>query len=352
MHNTFRIRFGFSLSDNLKSKIENLKWLGLSVIAFVLVVSGAVAQAQQPKKIPRIAFLSTTDRATDFTRFDSIRQHLRELGYIEGQNIAFEYRSAGGKLDRYQELAAELVRLGVDILVVGGGTVYVQVAKNATNSIPIVMTGPGADPVEAGLVKSLAQPGGNITGVTNLGRDLGGKRLELLKEAVPKLTRIAVIYDPDNPSHVHEVKDLLPAAARALSLTLQPWEVRASGGFENVFAAISKQLPDGLYVPGGPVFITSAKRIAGFAVKNRLPSTYGNRGSIDAGGLMYYGADLADSYRQVATYVDRILKGARPGDLPVEQPTKFELMINLKTAKQIGLTIPPNVLARADRVIR
>ena len=339
---------------NTQQAVGNSMKLKLVVCVFwaMLLTLRDYASAQQPKKIPRIAFLSTTDRAFDNNRFELIRQRLRELGYIEGQNIAIEYRSAGGKLDRYKEIAAELVRLRVDIIVVGGGTVYVQTVKNATKSIPIIMTGPGADPVESGLVQSLAHPGGNVTGITNLGRDLGGKRLELLKEAVPRITRVAFIYDPANASHVHEVKDVLPAAMGALNLTLQPWELRASDGFEKVFAAIDKQRPDGLYMPGGPVMIANAQRIADFAVKSRLPSTSGHRGSVDIGGLMYYGADLPHSHRQVATYIDRILKGAKPADLPVEQPTKFELLINLKTAKQIGLTIPPNVLARADRVIK
>ena len=210
----------------------------------------------------------------------------------------------------------------------------------------------GLDPVEAGLVESLARPGGNITGLTNLTRELGGKRLELLKEAVPKLARVAVLYDPANPASVLEVKEVLPVAARALGLTIQPWEVRAADDFEKVFAALNKQRPDGLYVPGGPLMDANRKRIAGFALKSRLPSMYSNRESVDAGGLMSYGADLADSYRRVAYYVDKILKGAKPADLPVEQPTKFELVINLKTAKQIGLTIPPEVLARADKVIK
>jgi putative ABC transport system substrate-binding protein len=224
--------------------------------------------------------------------------------------------------------------------------------KKSTKTIPIVMTGPGGDPVEAGLIESLARPGGNVTGLTNLARDLGGKRLELLKEAVPKVARVAILYDPANPAHQYELKEVLPAAARALKLTLQPWEVRASDGFGNVFAAIAKQRPDGLYALGGPLMIANRKRIADFALKNRLPSTDGGRATVEAGGLMFYGADLADSYKRVAYYVDRILKGAKPADLPVEQPTKFELVINLKTAKQIGVTIPQSVLYRADKVIR
>ena len=208
------------------------------------------------------------------------------------------------------------------------------------------MMGDGADPVEAGLVESLARPGGNVTGITNLSGELGGKRLELLKEAVPKLARVAVLYDPASPGAVLEVKEILPVAARALGLTIQPWEVRAADDFERVFAAIGKQRPDGLYVPAGPLMRANGKRIAGFALKSRLPSMYVNREDVDAGGLMSYGADLADSYRRVAYFVDKILKGAKPADLPVEQPTKFEFVINLKTAKQIGVTIPAEVIAR------
>ena len=214
------------------------------------------------------------------------------------------------------------------------------------------MTGGGIDPVEAGLVESLARPGGNVTGITILARELGGKRLELLKEAVPKLARVAVLYDPAASATVHEVKEVLPVAARALGLTVRSWEVRDADGFEKVFAALNKERPDGLYVPGGPLMNANQKRIVGFALKSRLPSVYGRREAVDAGGLMSYGADEADSYRRVAYFVDRILKGAKPADLPVEQPTKFELVINLKTAKQIGLTIPPEVQARANRLIK
>ena len=228
----------------------------------------------------------------------------------------------------------------------------IRAAKNATKTIPIVMVGAGADPVEAGLVDSLARPGGNVTGITNLSGELGSKRLELLKEAVPKVARVAVLYDPATQASVIEVKEVLPAAARALGLTLQPWEVRGADGFDKVFAAMGKQRPDGLYVLAGPLMTANQKRIVGFALKSRLPSMYTNRENVDAGGLMSYGADLADSYRRVAYFVDKILKGAKPADLPVEQPTKFEFVINLKTAKQIGLTIPPEVLARATRLIK
>ena len=229
----------------------------------------------------------------------------------------------------------------------------IRPAKNVTKTIPIVMVGQGSDPVEAGFVESLARPGGNVTGVTNLSRGLGGKRLELLKEAVPKVARVAVLYDPAVSTVVIEVKEVLPVAARALGLTIQPWEVRDADGFEKVFAALNKERSDGLYVPlAGPLINNNQKRIAAFALKSRLPSMYAIREAVDAGGLMYYGADVADSYRRVAYYVDKILKGAKPADLPVEQPTKFELVINLKTAKQIGVTIPQSMLYRADRVIR
>jgi putative ABC transport system substrate-binding protein len=277
---------------------------------------------------------------------------LRELGYIEGQNIVIEYRYAEGKPDRYPELAAELVRFNVDVIVVPGGFREIQAARNTTKTIPIVMTGVPGDPVELGLVEKLARPGGNVTGVTTLFRELGGKRLELLNETVPKLARVAVLYDANSPDIVRDVKEDLPVAARALGLTLQHWEVRTAENFERVFASLSKERPDGLYASSGPVMRTNHKRVVGLTLKNQLPSIYYDRESVDAGGLMSYGADLADSYRRVAYYVDRILKGAKPADLPIEQPTKFELVINLKAAKQIGLAIPPNVLARADKVIR
>jgi putative ABC transport system substrate-binding protein len=322
------------------------------LFAVVLLALGMTAEAQQPKKIPRIGYLSAGDPASESPRSEVIRLALRELGYVEGQNIAIEYRYSHGKNDRASELAAELVRLRVDVIVVAGGDPWIRAAKNATKTIPIVMVGVGADPVEAGLVESLARPGGNVTGITNLGPELGGKRLELLKEAVPKLARVAVLYDPASPGTAREMQELLPVAARALGLTVQAWDVRAADGFEKVFAALSKERPDGLYVLAGPLVRANGKRIADFALKSRLPSMYAIRESVDAGGLMYYGADVADSYRRVAYYVDRILKGTKPADLPVEQPTKFELVINLKTAKQIGLTIPPEVLARANRLIR
>ena len=322
--------------------------VALCAMLFALSYS---ASAQQPKKVSRIGYLSSFHPASESDRSEGIRLALRELGYIEGQNIAIEYRYAEGKIDRAPELAAELVRLKVDIIVAAGGTGIIQAAKNATKTIPIVMTGGGSDPVEAGLVESLARPGGNVTGITTFARQLAGKRLELLKEAVTKLVRVAALYDPANSNDIVEVKKLLPADARALKLTIQPWEIRAVDDFEKVFAALNKQRPDGLYVTGSPLMGANRKRIADFAIKSRLPSV-SNRAYVDAGGMMSYGADLAHSYRRVAYFVDRILKGAKPADLPVEQPTKFELVINLKTAKQIGLTIPQSMLYRADKVIK
>jgi putative tryptophan/tyrosine transport system substrate-binding protein len=341
-----------SFSDNRKSKIENRKWARPLVIIIAFLGFAGGVESQQPKKVTRIGYLSSQDPAYESARAEGIRLALRDLGYIEGQNIAIDYRYSEGKTDRAPELAAELVRLKVDILVVAGGIHWIRAAKDATKTIPVVMAGVGNDPVEAGLIESLARPGGNVTGLTNLTGKLAGKRLELLKEAVPKLARVAVLYEPATPANLIEVNEDLPVAARVLKLTVKPWEVRAAEGFDGVFAALNKERPDGLYVAGSPLTNANQKRIVSFALKSRLPSMYSGQEAVDAGGLMYYGADLEDSYRRVAYYVDRILKGAKPADLPVEQPTKFELVINLKTAKQIGLTIPPNLLARADKVNR
>ena len=323
----------------------------LALSAMLLALCG-FADAQQPKKVPRIGYLSSFDAATESARSEPFRLALRELGYNEGQSVAIEYRYAEGKMDRLPELAAEVVRLKVDIIVVSGGALPIRAAMNTTKTIPIVMSGGGVDPVEAGHIESLAHPGGNVTGITNLNIELGGKRLELLKEAVPKLARVAVLYDPAIAGSLLEMKELLPVAARGLGLTLQSWEVRGAEDFDKVFAALNKQRPDGLYVSGSPLMNNNQKRTVGFAIESRLPSVYGNREAVDAGGLMSYHADTADIYRRVATYVDRILKGTKPAELPVEQPTKFELVINLKTAKQIGLAIPSSVLAKTDSVIK
>ena len=321
-------------------------------VALAIVTWSTLADAQRMKKVARIGYLSNNDPANESPRAEIIRSALRELGYIEGQNIVTEYRYTEGKLERVPELAAELVRLKADLLIVAGGPTWIQAAKNATQTIPIVMVGLGADPVGAGFVESLARSGGNVTGITSLTGELGGKRLELLKQVVPKITRVATVHDTANPATVREAKDVLQVVARVLRLTVRHWDVRVADDFERVFAEISNWGADGLYPYGGPLIRVNGKQIVDFALKSRLPSVFLSREWVDAGGLMSYGTDPAASSRRVAYYVDKILKGAKPADLPVEQPTKFELVINLKTAKQIGLTIPPNVLARADRVIK
>ena len=333
--------------------LGNRKTAGLFgfVLCVIFFALSFPAEAQQPKKIPRIGYLTGGVAATETARSEQTRLALRELGYLEGQNIAIEYRYAAGKPDRLPELAAELVHLKVDIIMTTGATPTLA-AKNATKTIPIVMMGLSADPVELGLVESLARPGGNVTGNTTLSRELSGKRLDLLKEAVPKIARVAVLYDPAIRSAGLEVKEVLPVAARVLNLTLQPWEVRDAGSFDKVFSALTKQRPDGLYVTSGALTLINKNRIADFASKSRLPSMYSTREAVEAGGLMYYGADVGDSYRRVGIYIDKILKGAKPADLPVQQATKFEFIINLKAAKQIGLTIPPRVLERANQVIK
>jgi putative ABC transport system substrate-binding protein len=329
------------------------KAVALSIlVALIQLTVAVIADAQQPKKVFRIGVLSSGNPHSDASRYEPIRLALRELGYTENQNLTTEHRYAEGKMDRRNELAAELARLKVDMIVVVGGEMWVRAARDATKMIPIVMTGTGSDPVEEGLIESLARPGGNVTGITNLTKELGGKRLELLKEAVPKLVRVAVLYTAGNRGSVREMKEDLPVAARALKLTLQPWETRSADDFDRVFAAMGKQRPDGLYVASGPQMGASRKRIVSLALKGRVPSIYPNRDFVDAGGLMYYGADIADSYRQVAWYIDKILKGTKPADLPVQQPAKFEFVINLQTAKQIGVTIPPEVLARATKLIK
>jgi ABC-type uncharacterized transport system substrate-binding protein len=324
---------------------------GLCALLFPLCHS---ALAQPPTKVPVIGILGATS-ISDAPRSQAIRRALREIGYIEGQNIVIEERYFEGTPDRRRraEIAAELGGRKVDLIVVAGGNNVVQAAIDATKTIPIVMIGQGTDPVVAGFVKSLAHPGGNVTGLSTLGTHLGGKRLELFKETVSKLHRVAIIYDPAQPGTLRELKEDLPPAAHALGLTLQRWQARDVDSFEKIFAALNRERPDGLYyLSAGALMRDNENRTAGLALKNRLPSVFNNRAAVEAGGLISYAADESDSYRRVAIYVDKILKGAKPSDLPVEQPTKFEFVINLKTAKQIGLKIPPNVLARADKVIK
>jgi ABC-type uncharacterized transport system substrate-binding protein len=338
-----------ALFSSVFKPISDIRLL-ISVPCALLWALSFPAEAQQPGKIHRIGFLSGGfPGSTHWTT--TLRADLRELGYIEGKNVVIESRFAENKPDRLPALADELVRLKVDVIV-AGGTNDAGAAKNATKTIPIVVAGIGIDPVEVGLAESLARPGGNVTGITRLTTELGGKRLELLKDAVPKLARVAFLYDPAAPGSLRELKETLPVAAGGLGLTVRSWEVGDADGFERVFAALRKERPDGLYLAGGPLMSVNGKRIADFALKSRLPSVYGNREAVDAGGLLYYGADLADIYRRVAYYVDKILKGGKPADLPVEQPMKFELVINLKTAKALNLTIPQSVLYRADKVIR
>jgi putative ABC transport system substrate-binding protein len=344
----FSKRVSGSCSDNLKSKIENLKWLGLSILAFVLVVAGAVAQAQQQAKVAKIGYIATGSGPGPGGGHELLRRELRELGYVEGKNIAFEYRYGDSKLDRLPALADELVRLKVDVLV-ASATPATLAAKNATRAIPIVFTGVG-DPVASGLVGSLARPGGNITGLTNISAVLAGKRLELLKETVPKLSRVAVLWNPQAPGAPQWKESQLPA--RELGLQLYSMEVSSADKYEGAFKEAIKAGSAGLAVTQQTLAGSNRKRITDLAAKNRLPAIYPGRNFVESGGLMSYGPDLIEPYKRAASMVDKILKGAKPADLPVEQPTKFELMINLKTAKTLGPTIPPVVMMRAEKVVK
>ena len=306
--------------------------------------------AQQPKKVPRIGYLSPLSSAGDATRRSGFQQGLRELGYTEGQNIVVEYRFAEGNLDRLPELAAELVHLKVDVIVAGGGSLIARSAKNAAGTIPIVMTN-AEDPVANGLVASLARPGGNVTGLTAMLPDLAGKRLELLKETVPKITRVAVLWNSAVPEKAIEFKET-QGAAKAFGTRLQSLEVKNPNDLDGVFEAASKQRAGAIITLPDPLTNTLGPRIVELATKKRLPTMFTQTPPVDGGGLMSYGPSYADLFRRAAIFVDKILKGTKPADLPVERPMKFEFVINLKAAKQIGLTIPPNVLARADRVIK
>ena len=322
----------------------------LSILFVVVLLAVAViAEAQQQAKVPKIGFLVGPSRSFFASRMESFQQGLHSLGYIEGKNIAIEYRFAGGKADRLPTLAAELVALNVDVIVTSA-TPSVLAAKKATSTIPVVFVSV-TDPVASGLVTSLARPGGNITGLTILAPELSGKRLELLKEAVPNVTRVAFLWNPANPAQAPQWREA-QAAAQALGLRLQSLEVRSFNDFDSAFEAALRERARALIASPEPLINTHLKRIVEFAAKNRLPAMYAGPEVVDAGGLMSYSPDYTYQYRRAATYVDKILKGAKPADLPVEQPKKFELVINLKTAKQIGLTIPQRVLGRADKVIR
>jgi len=306
------------------------------------------AEAQQAGKVPRIGFLYYGSPGPS-PELDAFRQGLRELGCIEGQNIAIEVRFASGRVERLPELAAELVRLKLDVIVTPGTPASVA-AKQATSTIPIVFAGV-ADAVGAGLVANFARPGGNITGLTGISAELGGKRLELLKEVAPKASRVAVLYNPADRSNVLVLKELQESAP-ALRLTLQPLAVRGPGEFEGAFVAMSRKRAHALFGAAGILTTEHRKAIVDLAAKRRIPAMWGERQFVEAGGLMSYAVNFSDQVRRAATYVDKILKGAKPGDLPVEQPTKFELVINLKTAKALGFTIPQSLLLRADEVIQ
>jgi putative ABC transport system substrate-binding protein len=307
------------------------------------------AQAQQPTKIPRIGYLTAGFLSAQSARIEAFRQGLRELGYAEGKNIFIEYRQAEGKFDRLPALAAELVRHKVDIIISGGPTVT-RAAKESTTTIPIVMV-QDSDPVGSGFVASLARPGGNITGLSTLAPELSGKRLELLKETVPKLSRVAVLGDSTEPANAQSLKEI-ELATKAFRVKLQYVDVLSSKDIEPAFRAASKGRADGVLLLASAVYTPHRKEVADLAVKSRLPAIYISSEYVEDGGLMAYGVSFIDLYRRAATYVDKILKGRTPQDLPVEQPMRFEFVINLIAAKKIGLTIPPNVLVRADRVIR
>jgi putative ABC transport system substrate-binding protein len=322
-----------------------VKLLPYALLALILTTIH-LAEAQQPKKIPRIGVLFLGGRGGSLEAF---RQGLHDLNYIEGKNIIIEYRFAKGNSERIPDLATDLIHKKVD-LIITSGTAQARAIQQVTTTTPILVVVTG-DPVGTGLVASLARPGGNITGFSLMSPELSGKRLELLKEAVPKIKRVGVLWDALQPDNIHDFKTTQLAAC-ALGLKLQSLEVRGAEDLEGAFLNAVKQRLNALVVIGGGVINSHQKRILAFEAENRLPAIHEQLRFAEAGGLMAYGVNLADLFRRSATYVDKILKGAKPADLPVQQPTKFEFIINLKTAKQIGLTIAPNVLARADKVIR
>lgn len=318
-------------------------------ITLIILAAAFTADAQQLTKIPRIGYLNALFPTTNPARIEGFRQGLRELGYVEGKNIVIEYRYAERKFDHLSALAAELVRLKVDVIVTSASQ-ETRAAKEATKAIPIVMTNAG-DPVGTGFVASLARPGGNITGLSTLSPELSGKRLELLKEIIPKLSRVAVIGNSTSPGNADTLKEL-ELAAEVLKLKIQYLDVLSANDIETSFRAAGKERADAVLVLSGSILTSQRRHIIELAVKSQLPASYARPEFVEFGGLMTYGVSLIDNFRRAATYVDKILKGAKPADLPVEQPTKFEFVINLKAAKQIGLTIPKSVLYRADKVIK
>ena len=325
------------------------KKIVIRLLTAVLLTTVPLAEAQQAKKVPRIGFIVPGFPSTSQPNVDAFRQGLRELGYIEAQNIAVEYRYAEGSNDRLNDLAAELVRVQVDVIVTGS-TIAVGAAKKLTGTIPIVMAGLG-DPIGTGLVASLSRPGGNVTGLSSFGPELGTKRLELLKETLPRVSRVAILFNGANPSNVASLKEI-EIAAPVLGVQLQPLDARGADDFEPAFDVANRRRANALLVQRDPLNQAHQTRIVALATKSKLPVMYPGIEYVTVGGLMSYGVSTTDLYRRAATYVDKILKGRKPADLPVEQPMKFEFIINLQAAKQIGLTIPPNVLVRADKVIR
>jgi putative ABC transport system substrate-binding protein len=321
--------------------------LATVVVLLLLAAPLTLVAAQSPEQRPRVGVLHP--RTHPDPQINAFLQGLRELGWIEGKNIVLEYRWAEGRPDRVSDLAAELVRLKVDVIFAGNTSVAVA-AKNATGTIPIVMA-TGGDPVRLGLAASLARPGGNVTGVSSsVGMDTLGKGLELLNETVPNVRRVAVLSNPANPAHALAIRHLKDTA-RSVRVQLQLLEARGPNEFDSAFAAMARERAEALLIVLDPLFGIHRAQLRDLAAKSHIPAMYGSREYTEAGGLMSYGPDYRDNFRRAATYVDKILKGAKPADLPIEQPTKFELVINLKTAKALGLTIPPSVLARADQVI-
>jgi putative ABC transport system substrate-binding protein len=321
----------------------------LQAVSVSLLAAPLAADAQQAGTVPRIGYLGVTSASDRPPLLDAFRQGLRELGWVEGQNIVIDYRYAEGRVDRLPDLAADLVRLKVD-LIVSVGTQGVTAARNATETIPIVMIGV-RDPVGTGLIASLARPGGNVTGVSGYaGLEIVAKQLALLKETVPEIRRVAVLSNPANAYHQLAIREVT-VAARSLGVQLQLLEARGPKEFDGAFAAMAKERVGALLVVSDSIFNAHRTRLADLAARSRLPAAYGIRESVEAGGLMSYGPSFLEFYRRSAGYVDKILKGARPADLPVEQPTKFELVINLKTARALGLTMPPSLLRQADQVI-
>ena len=349
MDETLRIRVLESDSGNRKSKIQNPKWVGIFAIVFSVAFGAVAATAQEPAKVWRIGVLVSSSASLNASRDEALRQGLREMGYLEGKNIIMEFHYADGKLDRLSELAADLVRSRPDLILVGGTRVAVAV-KQATGTIPIVVAGAG-DLVAAGVVDNLNRPGGNVTGVSRLSPEILGTRVELLKDVIPKATRIATLLNPENPGNASSLREI-ELDALAWGMRLQVLAARSPDDLASAFRAAVKEKCSELIVMVDALFSSHRSSIVQLAVKHRLPAIYDRAEFADAGGLISYGMNLAELSRRAAWYVDQILKGAKPEKLPLTEPSKFELIINLEAAKQIGLTIPPNVLARADRVIR